>query len=431
MSTTTANDDFFTKQTKKQSKKNIPRVYIGNLPLQVDKSALQTILPITNASLEIVSGPKNCHAFITCASNKEIDDIISSLHQTQFQGRTLTVQREKKGKPQRTTTNNNKPGGNTTFGGWAKPKSITPLPAREEKMAEPVSASESMAAIITEEFQAASSEDDVIHATLASLAAVSFLAPALNDEDINDHTHSNNDINNNEEETKEEPNVDDFMARCKKPLSELMSEFGEHDPNWQSVQPTLPAEGDDDEEEAKEQLEITTENRLGRHGKAPIHVEFVSFGYTHGAPGAIRNGWSHAQPLSAMECRDLPPVPGHLSWRDGTSGFVQKSIPEAWDMGHSIAEQALDAIVEAIDEGNHGYAAPLQMKIYVGSEAGRHRSVVVCEQAAKKLRNLLRNNQNNRVAVPVSVGTFHRDLERSKTTKAQAEKSRGKKDDFE
>ena len=98
-------------------------------------------------------------------------------------------------------------------------------------------------------------------------------------------------------------------------------------------------------------------------------------------------------------------------------------------MAASISKEVLDAVVLAIDEGNHGYVAPLQMKIYVGSETGRHRSVVVCEQTAKKLRTLLRNNENNRVTVPVSVGTFHRDLERAKSGNTQ--KSRSRKEDLE
>jgi hypothetical protein len=52
------------------------------------------------------------------------------------------------------------------------------------------------------------------------------------------------------------------------------------------------------------------------------------------------------------------------------------------------------------------------MTVYVGSELGRHRSVAVCEWAAMGVRQLLRTNAGNAMHQPVSVGTFHRDVEK-------------------
>lgn len=71
------------------------------------------------------------------------------------------------------------------------------------------------------------------------------------------------------------------------------------------------------------------------------------------------------------------------------------------------------------------------MKVYVGSENGKHRSVVVCENAAKSLRTFLRNNKNNCIAVPTSVATVHRDVERAKTKGAAQEKNSRQTEDLE
>jgi hypothetical protein len=76
-----------------------------------------------------------------------------------------------------------------------------------------------------------------------------------------------------------------------------------------------------------------------------------------------------------------------------------------------VAPQIFDALLEAQNKGGHGYASPLEMTIYVGSDLGRHRSVVVCEWAAIQLRKMLRQNTDNVVLQPVSVSTCHRDVE--------------------
>ena len=78
-----------------------------------------------------------------------------------------------------------------------------------------------------------------------------------------------------------------------------------------------------------------------------------------------------------------------------------------------IAEESSAALVEAIQDG-YGHASPLNMSIYVGSEFGRHRSVVIVEAAAVTLRNILRRNEGDRFAsTPVSVGTRHRDVDKA------------------
>ena len=60
------------------------------------------------------------------------------------------------------------------------------------------------------------------------------------------------------------------------------------------------------------------------------------------------------------------------------------------------------------------HASPLRMAVHVGSDTGRHRSVVVCELAAVSLRSILRMNVGNKLTQPISVGTRHRDIERNR-----------------
>jgi hypothetical protein len=82
-----------------------------------------------------------------------------------------------------------------------------------------------------------------------------------------------------------------------------------------------------------------------------------------------------------------------------------------------VAEQWIyPALLEAQNDGGHGFVNPLEMKISIGSGLGRHRSVLVAEYAAKELRRLLRENRDNRIVQPVSVGTVHRDIDKKVPT---------------
>ena len=64
----------------------------------------------------------------------------------------------------------------------------------------------------------------------------------------------------------------------------------------------------------------------------------------------------------------------------------------------------------------YGPALPLKAQVFIGSEYGRHRSVVMCEVTAQNLRYLLRKNESNKIDVTetgggISVGTVHRDVD--------------------
>lgn len=232
-------------------------------------------------------------------------------------------------------------------------------------------------------------------------------------------------------------------------LSEMLAEYGEQDLEWHKVVPSAlngaPTQDitestigiDTSDQGGRNALADTScgDNRLVLHGKAPIHVEFVSFGFRHGAPFELRQGWSHALPLPAWDTRESLPtqVPPYLAWQDGLSGAVRRALLMAdgstlRSLAKSIADQVATALLLAMTEGGHGYAFPLNVKVFVGSEMGRHRSVVVAEMAATSLRKLLRANAQNRFACPCSVGLHHRDLERKQ---AQSTCMRPKKKDVE
>jgi hypothetical protein len=96
-----------------------------------------------------------------------------------------------------------------------------------------------------------------------------------------------------------------------------------------------------------------------------------------------------------------------------------------------LAPLVADALVEAIDTGGHGYVSPLSMTIFVGSELGRHRSVVATELGATAIRQLLRQNMDCRFRCAVSVGCRHRDIQQQNNSASQkmSKKQRAFEDD--
>ena len=69
------------------------------------------------------------------------------------------------------------------------------------------------------------------------------------------------------------------------------------------------------------------------------------------------------------------------------------------------------------------------MAIYVGSEYGKHRSVVCAEFAATALRKLLRANDKGQFTAPVSVGTQHRDVNKTAAIPGKKKKTTDDDDD--
>jgi hypothetical protein len=286
---------------------------------------------------------------------------------------------------------------------------------------------------------------------------------------------------------------DSFASRMKKvSLGSLLDDYGDFDPEWQrsdnsflennpGSSPCSPSPSSTAPPSSSQAIEGTsfvlplasqaelsdTPNMLGTKGKAPVHVEIVSFGYIHGIPGDIRRsaagGDDYTLPMGTtpFDCREsLPPVPPYVSWQDGLSGHVKRLVlaspmisSEARmnQLDHEraprnqsaasvrtflynrIAVRLAEAISESMVVGGHGYASPLRMRVYVGSDSGRHRAVVVAETVATILRQFLRTGVVKRCSsdsvqdggartdpqqvesaivfpVPCSIGTFHREL---------------------
>jgi hypothetical protein len=373
------NDGFEVTSRKKVPRKNL---YIGNIPAQTDDLDLVTRLKqflreecslkeADVTDLQICSSAQASYALLPC-ENHLMDGIIQKLHRKDFQGKKLVVQRERKKKAYETGSNSNNK--HKAFGSWSQ------------------STVEHVAHVVKEEIQQAEDPVNTAIAAAAAVGVMSFL--------------SSNSL-------------------LSQPMDDLLADYGEQDLNWKQMNvPTsdsLPEVG-----------QQQSESRLTQLGKAPIHIQFYSFGYHHGAPNEVRNGWSHAQPLPVHDCRDLATVPGHLLWQDGLSGVVKRELmwnTDIRNMANDLADRVADAVMDAINEGGHGYALPLKMQILVASELGKHRSVVFCELAATALRKRLRANENNQFREPCSVDTFHRDLP-NRTARNAPSKS-NKKDIFE
>jgi hypothetical protein len=402
------NDDFHSAPKKSTVKK---KMYVGNLPVGIQNDELEGKLiqlfrerahsDVVRSDIHVHS-TKTCHAIVSCAGN--LDEIIQNLNRTSFEGRRLVVQRERKRKDHGSANK-------SFFGGssWSKANQSSERGDSEK----PDPREDRIRQVVAEEMENSS---DPIGTAIISVAAIGIVSSVLPQEDKGAEVEKNG------------VSSSDFVSMCQQPLSGLMAGYGEQDLNLKKVQPSMV-------ENSKTQAagRIQSESRLAQHGKAPIHINFCSFGHHHGAPAELRNGWSHAQPLRPFDSRDLEPVPHYLAWEDGLSGTVKRALMSSRirKFADEMSKQTAAAVVEAVEEGGHGYALPLRMVVYVGSESGRHRSVVLCELAATAIRNFLRSNAGgNRFKQPCSVGTQHRDLER-RNTKGQNSSSKAKQRDLE
>jgi hypothetical protein len=433
MTTATANDDFEFQVQKTKKATNNKRVYIGSLPAIPDleeklRKLLKEQAQVDEATIAIDSHGKSPHALVDCGIHA--DTVISKLHKYEFEGKRLVVQREKRGGATR------KKNGPRKFAAWSKP-SQERAPIVSERRNPPADigeVAENIGKVVSNEFEKAEKNgDDLVNVAIASTAAASLLA-SMNafaaEASQDEHAGGADGPFSLDNEDGEEIDFEKLRAQ---PLSALMADFGAEDPNWMEQQPkTAPPEEPAPSQTAEKLYE---DCRLTTLGKAPIHVDFTSFGYTRGGPTEIRNGWSHSQPLAPVDCRDFEPVSAYLEWQDGTTSAVKQEIMRSSggkirSLAEKAASEAFEALCEATAAG-HGYASPLTMVVYVGSESGRHRSVLFCELAATALRNLLRANENDRISSTekISVGAFHTCVERR--VKRPARQHGQKKNDME
>jgi hypothetical protein len=210
-------------------------------------------------------------------------------------------------------------------------------------------------------------------------------------------------------------------------------------------------EDEDDEDDANttsKETKTINISKLAIKGKAPIHISIESFGYVHGVPSRKqreKSGSPYTQPCQVMYIDNTitEPVPQYLAFHDGLrSGVIKRLMKVALlnkneDNIYDDREGSVDlsqytnfqdyckkyitekliwkALIEAIEIGGHGYVSPITMNFQIGSELGRHRSVIAVEWIAVHLRSLLRKNSTN-IKIgsncSVSVGTIHRDIKK-------------------
>lgn len=210
--------------------------------------------------------------------------------------------------------------------------------------------------------------------------------------------------------------VEAFRAATVGPMASLLADYGEQEKlpprTWR------PSEAGG----AVEAGGADGRSLLARRGSAPIHVDFVSFGYRH---GRLSGDDDHLVP--PVDVRRLPPVPAHLEPSTGkNSGAVKRYVltKESRNMCQDIARDAALELVDAIKRGA-GYASPRSFTVSIGSEEGRHRSVVMTEDVAVRLRRLLRREEGSEnftggeilkdiEGILISVGTSHRDVEKAR-----------------
>jgi hypothetical protein len=446
--------DFQSMPTRKNTTKK--SLYIGNIPVDVENLEERLVellkkskpgIAIEQPDVTVVRSLKGCHATVACSGNL-LDELIRKLHRTEFEGNRIAVQRERKQKTfsdaskkpvmTKSWATGKKP---VIAKSWAAPTHEVEKQAVEAPAPDPPvdiqDVSERIGAIVGDEMEdARKNGEDELNALIASTAAVSMLAGTgfgVQEETVLTPDQDNKD--------QEDTDVGGFMARCQQPMSSLMGEYGDHDPNWKQVEPDITAEKATASPEtpadpsAASAATPTSEKArvLGMQGKMPVHVEFTSFGYKNGAPAQVRNGWTYSQPLPVFDCRHLPTVPTYLERQDGLSGAVKRclmynphkddpSIPSMKSFAKEVADEVAPTMIEAIDEGGHGYAMPLRMVIHIGSESGRHRAVVACELAATALRKILRANKDTQFKQPCSVGTRHLKAQRRRKDKVRVGK---------
>mmetsp|Transcript_28562 Transcript_28562/g.42356 ORF Transcript_28562/g.42356 Transcript_28562/m.42356 type:complete len:436 (+) Transcript_28562:50-1357(+) len=393
------------------TKSNKPkRSYVGNLnyssDIDVKLKALFSRSAITVESLEIVPLKQpntKCYALVQC----DVGMAVKCLNGLRFEGNELSVKPEKK-------QNNfeRKKKGMGFGGGWATPAAVKKTPASSTTKIN-VASSHGPDKITSRQ----SKVNDGGPSSVAMLSA-------------------------NSENLETNPDdISDFKSRCNISLGSLMGEYGSYDPDYEkmkAMQITEPAEAEALPTVSRQSNETQGTGMLAPNGKSPVHIEIVSFGFKYSVPPQAREGWSHSNPFSPIDCRDLPRCPHHVAKLSGLSHKVKrvmismpakKKDPDSDDGDSDVEEEVqptvkpllakseelsktvLRAVEEAINEGGHGYAFPLEAKIFLGSEYGRHRSVVLCENLAQQIRTLLRANEGNRITQPVSVSTRHRDVD--------------------
>ncbi len=411
------------------------RAFVGNLRQQPNlEERLRSLfsksaISVKNIEIIPLKQPSDrCFALIQC----DVEMAIKCINGVSFDGNILEVKSEKKKKQGRKKQNMG------FGGGWATPKNsagpfsegttISGSKAKGKNIGQPKGISD-------EKLKSKEKQNEEKHSSKSSATNVeSLLATGLDRLNIEGGGNAPEDLDD----------VSHFNTRCKVSLSDLMKEYGTYDPDYEKMK-SMNVESNSIEKSKTSSKSVSSEGNgaLVPNGKAPIHIELVSFGYKYSVPPQAREGWSHSNPLSPIDCRVLPRCPHYVAKLSGLSHKVKRAmlsmkadtkegndsdeehdspdnedekddsntVSPMLDRSEKESSVILSSIQDAIDDGGHGYAFPLETKIWIGSEYGRHRSVVLCEHMAQTLRKLLRENEGNKIKQPVSVSTRHRDVD--------------------
>lgn len=448
------------------SRRKPKRAFVGNLtPNSNLEHKLKDLFMRSNIHIQNLNiiKPKvgnNCFALVEC----DVDEAVKCLNGVEFQGSRIVVQKEKKRIKKNTgfagsgTAGGGGFGGGFGGGGWAKPQQ-TSRPKNTDTNSSTASTQGAKAQNHQNQTKLSATTNDDLMSKLSLKQQ---------------HQTSSN---NTKKIIKDE--IKSFHERCKLNINQLMEEYGDYDPDFEKMkvdlsQPVVSTMTITSTSTSTTKSTTATNNKLqsqqhstgmlAPNGSAPIDVELVSFGYKYSVPPQARQGWSHSNPLSPIDCRNLPRCPHYVAKLSGLSFKVKKAFlskdyyldnnrssnsdgdnegdnssnnssnnnekgkhassenqnkEESTSIqnplitrSNQISQTILKSIEEAINEGNHGYAFPLQATVYIGSEYGRHRSVVLCENIALNIRKLLRANKDDRISVPVSVCVRHRDVDK-------------------
>jgi len=399
-------------------------VFVGNLNNKPDIEeklrALFSRSAVAIHGLEIVPLKKpntKCYALVKC----DVGMAIKCLNGIQFDGIILSVKTDKE-------QNHARKKGMGFGGGWATP-SVGSAPAKPASTNRNVS-QERPAAASSEK----SSLDPSPETKAAGLSCDTLLSASMDEINLDANANANT-----AKSSMDPDDVSNFRARCKISLNNLMEEYGAFDPDYEkmNIQEIKTSSHENSNSNNNAQQPVQNSGMLAPNGKAPIHIEIVSFGFKYSVPPQAREGWSHSNPLSPIDCRDLPRCPHHVAKLSGLSFKVKRAMLYMTKERYSdnedddsdgeeevvkgrnpllakseeVSKTILGAVEEAINDAGHGYAFPLETSVHVGSEYGRHRSVVLCENLAQQIRALLRANEGGRITQPVSVSTRHRDVD--------------------
>jgi RNA recognition motif-containing protein len=463
-------DQDWQRSTTHHHQRNKKRVYVGNLIYVNDLSTQESLLrnlfassAIPTKDIEIIPLKKplgKCYALVEC----DVNNAIKCLNGVLFQGERIVVKAEQKQNSNHQGKSSRRKNAMSSFGGggWSHPKTNT----RNQNHNQDKSYNKNASSKATN----ASSHHDTMVQTFQRLDIQNDTHLNGNDDNINFYQRKEQSIQSlmkeygeydpNYEKMKQQqqqPSVDstrvesnietkqrnknDFFFKCKQPLSELLQDYGEYDPDYEKMKQQRLISSTLLQHQTPQKEGGDHEGMLTTHG--PIHVQIVSFGYKYGTPK--QGYWSHSNPMSALDCRYLPRCHFSLAKFSGLHYKVKKSMTRRNGYTHDpskhmedhpndedkrsieqeiggndnelvakakeVAQNILSCVIDAMQDGGHGYAFPLEMTIYVGSEYGRHRSVVLVETIAVQIRQLLRRNEGGKVIEPVSVSTRHRDVD--------------------